>query len=54
MAQMTRNTRIQSHTEYTITRSRCRRCGASIPAETAATELCTSCVDVLRTGPSPE
>jgi uncharacterized OB-fold protein len=54
MAGTIRDTRIQSHTEYTITRSRCRRCGASIPAETVDAELCTSCVDVLRTQTVPE
>jgi uncharacterized OB-fold protein len=48
MAKIVRDTRIQSHTEYSITRSRCRRCGASIPAETADAELCISCADALR------
>jgi uncharacterized OB-fold protein len=43
-----RDTRVQSHTEYSIMRSRCRRCGASIPAETADAELCISCADALR------
>jgi ribosomal protein S27AE len=36
-------TAVQSHTEYTRTRSRCPRCGNIVPAETAGRRLCGDC-----------
>ncbi|WP_172861784.1 hypothetical protein [Halopenitus persicus] len=42
-----RNTRehvsIESHTEYTISRSTCWRCGASIPEHSVRSTLCPDC-----------
>jgi DNA-directed RNA polymerase subunit RPC12/RpoP len=45
MSATSENTRIETHTEYSITRSRCLRCGASIPEteEEEDTELCRHC-----------
>ncbi|QHS17802.1 hypothetical protein GWK26_11965 [haloarchaeon 3A1-DGR] len=34
---------VESHTEYTIARSTCWRCGVSIPEHSARSTLCPDC-----------
>ncbi|MCO8267981.1 MULTISPECIES: hypothetical protein [Haloferax] len=43
MSESNENSRIAPYTEYSRTRSRCPRCGTSVPKEAVADALCASC-----------
>ncbi len=43
MADKSEQSRVKSHTEYTHTRFRCRRCGVTIPEEDVDDALCVNC-----------
>ncbi len=37
------NASVESHTQYTHSRFRCRRCGAVVPKESVESTVCVNC-----------
>ena len=43
MARNIGNNTVESHTQYTHSRFRCRRCGAVVPKESVESTVCVNC-----------